>query len=217
MKLKDFKLSTLIAGFLGRHWLMAGHLQHQWKILLCNLWTGHVNTRSAWFVTPQHLKEEQRRKVTHLGREPFRLRARTGNNHLLHAPILASVDDSGCEAGHDNMGVSAPIGALTGGDWEQFLEDSHTAAFLLRKPVTQHILPPGQLLVSWQALRFVLQQLVRVWDPNVIKTAQNSLKWAVSRRIRADVSATKRFFQTLVNLEIHSRLRRFQHGIQLEF
>lgn len=50
--------------------------------------------------------------MTHLGREPFRLRARTGNNHLLHAPILASVYDSGCEAGHDNMGASAPIGAL---------------------------------------------------------------------------------------------------------
>lgn len=66
------------------------------------------------------------------------------------------------------------------GDWEQFLEDSHMAAFLLRKPVKQHVLPPGQLLVSWQALRFVLQQLVRVWDPNVIKTAQNSLKRAVS-------------------------------------
>lgn len=111
MKLKDFKLSTLISGFLGWHWLMAGHLHHQWKILLCNLWPGRVNTSSVWFVTPQHLKEEQKRKVTHLGREPFRLRARTGNN--LHVPILASVYDSGCEAGHDNMGVSEPIGALT--------------------------------------------------------------------------------------------------------
>lgn len=50
--------------------------------------------------------------MTDLGREPLKLSARTGNNHLLHAPILASVYDSGCETGHDNMGASAPIGAL---------------------------------------------------------------------------------------------------------
>lgn len=64
------------------------------------------------------------------------------------------------------------------------------------KPVNWRVLPPGQLLVSWWALRFVLQ-------PRVIKTAWNGLKWARRRRAGARRGA----FQTLGNVKMQFGLR----------